>query len=84
MKIIVKAKTRSKVESVERVGQPTLELDDIKGEMVVYRVSVKEVPVQGHANEAIIRVLAGYFDVAKSQVRLISGQTSKQKIFEIL
>lgn len=47
-------------------------------------VSVKEPPIQGRANEAIIRVLAEHFGVAKSQVRIVSGHTSRQKVVEIL
>ncbi len=83
MKIIVKAKTRARENKVERVSQPTL-LDDGKTNgLVTYKVSVKEAPVAGKANEAIVQVLADYFNVTKSQIRLISGQTSKQKIFEI-
>ncbi len=54
-----------------------------KKEMVVYKVSVKEAPVAGRANEAIVRALAEYFEVGRARVRLVSGQTSKQKIFEI-
>lgn len=83
MKIVVKAKTRAKVEKVERLEQPTLGLDKDKNETVVYRVSVKEAPVDGKANEAIIRALAEYFDIPKSSVELVSGQTSKQKMFMI-
>ncbi len=89
MKIIVKAKTRAKEDKVERVSQTTLDLvsknlDNKKiEEMVTYKVSVKAVPVDGKANEAIIKALAEYFDVSKSNITLISGQTSKQKIFEI-
>ncbi len=49
----------------------------------VYKVSIKEPPVDGKANEAIVRVLAEYFKVSKSSVRLVSGSTSKQKVFEI-
>ena len=86
MKIIVKAKTRARVEGVERVGQAGLDFGDHfenVHEMVTYKVSVKEAPVNGRANEAIVRALAEYFETAKSNVRLVSGQTSKQKIFEI-
>ena len=83
MRILVKAKPRSKVEKVERVGQPTLDLGDKKTELVVYKVSVKEPPVDGRANEAVVKALAKYFDVAISNVRLVSGETSRQKIFEI-
>jgi uncharacterized protein YggU (UPF0235/DUF167 family) len=83
MKIIVKAKTRAKENRVERVGQPSLDLDKRKEEPVIYKVSVKEVPVDGKANEAIVKALADYFDVAKSNITLISGQSSKQKVFKI-
>jgi uncharacterized protein YggU (UPF0235/DUF167 family) len=83
MKIIVKAKTKAKVDKVERLKQPTLNLEQEK-EIPIYKVSVKEAPVAGKANEAIIRALAEYFEVAKGKIKLISGQTSKQKLFEIL
>jgi len=83
MKIIVKAKTKAREEKVERVSQPVLDLLTEKAEIVIYKVSVKEAPVGGQANEAIIKALATYFDVAKSNIQLISGQTSKQKVFEI-
>jgi len=84
MKIIVKAKTRAKMTKVERVDQPVLDLGEKKrGELVTYKVSVKEMPVSGKANEAIIEALAEYFDTAKSNINLVSGQSLKQKIFEI-
>lgn len=82
MKIIVKAKTKAKVTKVERVTQPSLGLDN-KEELVTYKVSVKEAPVDGRANEAIIKALAEYFDVAPSSISLVTGQTSKQKVFMI-
>ncbi len=83
MKIIVKAKTKSKTEKVERINQPNLGLENSKAELVVYKVSVKEAPVAGRANEAVIKALATYFDTAPSRIKLVTGQTSKQKIFEI-
>ena len=83
MKIIVKAKTKAKEEKVERVEQPTLNLEVGKPELVTYKVSVKEAPIGGKANEAIIRALAEYFNTATACVRLVSGQSSKQKVFEI-
>ena len=89
MKIIVKAKTKAKENKVERVGQPVLDLsinnsDKKREELLTYKVSVKEAPVDGKANLAIIQALAEYFDVAKPNITLISGQSSKQKVFEIL
>lgn len=83
MKIIVKAKTKAKENKVERASQPVLDLGNKKEDLIIYKVSVKEAPVGGKANIAIIKALAEYFDVAKSNITLISGQISKQKIFEI-
>lgn len=83
MKIIVKAKTKAKVEKVERITQPSLGLGENKDEPVTYKVSVKEAPIDGRANEAIIKALANYFDVSPSNITLITGQTSKQKVFMI-
>jgi uncharacterized protein YggU (UPF0235/DUF167 family) len=84
MKIIVKAKPNSKVEMMERVGQPTLDFSgDNRPNIVEYKVSVKESPVGGNANKAIIRVLAKYFDVAPSLISLHSGASTKRKVFEI-
>lgn len=82
MKILVKAKTGAKSDMVERVAQDTLPFG--AREQVCYRVSVKARPVAGEANEAIVRVLAKYFDIAPSCVLLKSGEKSKQKVFEIL
>jgi len=72
MKIFVKAKPNSKNENIEQVDESH------------FIISVKEPPIQGKANEAIIRVIAEYFNVNRSQVRLASGFSSREKIFEIL
>ncbi len=82
MRIIVKVKPNAKIESVERVTQATLDLG-IKEGLDIYKVSVKEPPVGGRANEGAVRVLAEYFEVSRSQVTLVRGGTSKNKIFEI-
>lgn len=71
MKINVKAKPEAREEKVEKVDETN------------FVVSVKEPPVQGRANSAIVRALADYFKVSNSQVRLISGFSSRQKVFEI-
>lgn len=49
-----------------------------------FEVAVKEPPVQGRANQAIISSLAEYFGVARFQVKITSGWTSRQKVVEIL
>ena len=46
-------------------------------------VKVKEPPIEGKANRAVVRVLARHFGVAPSRVRIVSGLTSKDKVIEI-
>lgn len=83
MRIIVKAKSSAKEDKVERLTQPTLGFDREVSLAEIYKVSVKAVPVDGKANEAITKLLAKYFKVPISSVQLISGRASKQKIFDI-
>lgn len=83
MKITVRVKARSREERVERIDQPSLGLDHSPGGKVMYKVSVKEAPVDGEANEAVARALAEYFDVSPSRVILVSGHAFREKVFEI-
>ncbi|MBI2644218.1 MAG: DUF167 domain-containing protein [Candidatus Wildermuthbacteria bacterium] len=71
MKIFVKAKPNAKEEKLEKIDEEH------------FIVSVKEPPVQGRANAAIIKVLALYFLISPSNIRIISGFTSKSKILDI-
>ncbi|MBI5196515.1 MAG: DUF167 domain-containing protein [Nitrospirae bacterium] len=70
MKISVAIKPKSRVEKVEKTNSG-------------YIVHVKEQPIENKANTALIKALAGYFDVPKSRVEIVSGIKSKQKIVEI-
>lgn len=86
MKIIVKAKPNAKEEKVKKMSQPTLGFEALRqaqDKEEIYEVSVKEPPINGRANAAIARALAEHFGIAPSLVRLISGQTSKRKVFEL-
>lgn len=73
MKIFVKIKPNAKEESVR---------GEVGGN--VYFVSVKEPPIDGRANQALVKVVAEYFKVAPSCVRITSGHTGHQKILEII
>ena len=78
MKIFVKAKTGQKE---NKMTPPPLKL--IPDAQDCYIVSVKERPIAGRANEAITKLLAKHFKISHSQIRLISGATSKRKVFEV-
>ncbi len=47
-------------------------------------VFVSEPPLEGKANNAVRETLAIYFGTKKSCVFLVSGEKSKNKVFEIL
>jgi len=49
----------------------------------VLKVRLRAPPVDGAANEALIKLLSEHFSVKKSRVRIISGQTARLKIVEI-
>ena len=47
------------------------------------KVDVAAPPEDGRANEAVVRVLADFFGVHRSQVALVSGASSRNKRFRI-
>ena len=71
MKVFVRVKTGSKEKKVEKV-------DDN-----YFLVFIKERPIKGEANKAVVKALADYFGVAVSNVVMISGFKSRQKIIKI-
>jgi len=71
MKIIIKAKPNAKEEKVQKIDESN------------YLVFVKEPPVKGKANSAIIKLLAEYFKITPPRINIVSGHASKQKIIEI-
>ncbi len=46
-------------------------------------VHLKSPPIDGKANEELIKVLADKYDVPKSCITIKSGLTSRQKLVEI-
>jgi uncharacterized protein (TIGR00251 family) len=72
LKIQVKVKPRSKTEDVTR---------EMDGD--VYVVRVKEPPVEGRANRAVLKLLAKHLGVPESRLSIVSGLTSKNKVIEV-
>ena len=70
MKIQVKVKPNSRTKEVSREGDSFI-------------VKIKEPPKEGKANQAVIKLLAEHFDVPQSQVRILSGFRSRNKIIEV-
>lgn len=60
---------------------PSFETSRPITELTVY---LREKPVDGAANTALVKLLAEYFQVAKSCVVIKTGANSRHKIIEIL
>lgn len=72
MKITVKVKPNSRVNSVKKLDNG------------VYEVKVSVPPEKGKANERVIELLSKELKIAKSRIILEKGQRGKEKVFEIL
>jgi uncharacterized protein (TIGR00251 family) len=63
-------------------AQPGARRDEIRGvHDGMLKVSVTAAPEKGKANKAIIALLARQLNLRKSQIELLSGDTSSQKRF---
>ena len=65
--------------------QPRASRDEILGlnDDDALRVRVKAPPIDGAANEALVKLLAKALGVRKGSVRLVSGATARNKIIEV-
>jgi uncharacterized protein (TIGR00251 family) len=60
--------------------QPGGRKNEIRGEQAgALKISVTAKPENGKANEAVIELLAKALRLRKSQIHLLSGETSRQK-----
>ncbi len=46
------------------------------------RIHTTAAPTDGDANASVIKLLARHFDVPKSQIQIIRGHTSRDKVIE--
>ncbi|HEX9565329.1 MAG TPA: DUF167 domain-containing protein [Gemmatimonadaceae bacterium] len=64
--------------------QPRAARNEIAGEHGgALRVRLQAAPVEGAANEALVKFLAETLDVPRRHVRIVSGAGSRNKIVEI-
>lgn len=71
MKIFVQVKPNSKKTKTEKISKNS------------FIISVKEPPIDGKANRAVIKIIAEIFKVLQTKVRITSGLSAKKKILEI-
>ncbi len=48
-----------------------------------FEIKVKEKPIKGEANRAVVKLLADYLGLPAGKIRLIKGAKQRNKIFEI-
>ena len=71
MKIRVRVHTNSRTKSIEKDTNEVLQ------------IYIGQRPIEGKANEEVIKMIAEYFKVKPNRVFIISGKKSKVKIVEI-
>lgn len=71
MRVYIKVIPRSSQNSVEKISA---------GE---YRVRLTAPPVDGKANEALIKTLAEHFGVAKSNILIVGGKSTQRKMVDV-
>jgi uncharacterized protein (TIGR00251 family) len=64
-----------------RAGASQTKFNGLQGD--AWKLQVAAPPVDGKANEAIIRFLAKFARVPAAEVRIVTGHTSSTKIVEI-
>lgn len=73
---------RSKTITVKVITKASKnQVEGFEGEIL--KVKVTCVPEKGKANEVVIGLIAKYFDVQKSAVKIIKGKTASIKIIHI-
>ena len=71
MRIYIKVSPRSSKNEIVQLSE---------GE---YKVKLTAPPVDGQANEALIKLLAKFFGVSKSAINIVGGKTAKIKMVDI-
>jgi len=72
MIIHIKVKANSKRESVEKISENE------------YCLRVNAPAQEGKANKAVIKLLSEFFDIPKSMVIILKGETNRNKTIELL
>jgi len=64
--------------------QPRASKSGVAGELDgVLKIRLAAPPVEGEANEELIRLLAKLFDASRQRISILSGQTSKNKVVSV-
>ena len=66
------------------IVKPGAKVDAVFSEGKNLTVKTKEPAQEGKANLAAMRLLAEYFKVPRTAIRIISGKNSRNKLIEVL
>ena len=63
---------------------PNARKSEVAGEVEgVIRIRLQAQPIEGRANEELVRMLAKLLGVSKASVEVVQGQTGRRKLVEI-
>lgn len=68
-----------KIRVIPRASRNTITTDE-NGDLRVYTTVA---PTDGKANEAVIKMLADFLKVPKSAIKIIRGNTTRDKVIEV-
>lgn len=71
MRISVKVKPNSKIKRIEKLSD---------NEFMLF---IKVPPKEGKANKAVVDLLSEYLDLPKTNITIIKGLTSRNKVLDI-
>jgi len=63
---------------------PNAKENKVEQERNIFKIHVNASATNGKANEKMIELLSEFYDVPKSQISIVRGQTSKNKLIKIL
>lgn len=62
---------------------PNAKRNEVQEDGQGFRVYLTAPPVEGKANKLLLKLLADYFSCKKSQLKIIKGEKSKNKIIQV-
>ncbi len=62
---------------------PNAKKNELKKEGEVFKIYLTCAPTKGKANKLLIEILADYFNCKKSQLKIIRGEKSKNKVIQL-
>jgi len=72
------------VKTVQVRVMPRAKRNEVKERDGGYRVYLTAAPVDGKANKALLEVLAEHLDVKRSQLKIIKGERSRDKVVRVM